>query len=150
MAQKTRRQYPITASLAHWSVSPWVPILTAPPMVTRRISGAGGKKSKVLNHTRNGRLTEQSMAKRNFVVCSRMDPERLKQYLQQTEQNIAQGNRHVAEQHALVARLEQQGHDAASARALLALLEESLRLHMAERDRLLRELGELFPQEHGL
>jgi regulator of protease activity HflC (stomatin/prohibitin superfamily) len=87
------------------------------------------------------------MAKRTFVVCSRMDPERLKQYLQQTEQNTAQGNRHVAEQHALVARLEQQGHDTASARALLALLEESLRLHMAERDRLLRELDELFPRE---
>jgi hypothetical protein len=49
----------------------------------------------------------------------------------------------------LIMRLERQGRDTAAARALLALLEESLNLHMADRDRLLRALKEYSPAEDG-
>src|SRR5260370_39233652 len=56
---------------------------------------------------------------------------------------VAQNVPLVIEQRTLVARLERIGRDteAARARELLALLEESLRLHIADRDRL-RELRE--------
>jgi hypothetical protein len=76
-------------------------------------------------------------------MCLPMHPETLKEHLEYAEERVAQGVPLVVEQRTLVARLEREGHDteAARARELLALLEESLRLHIADRDRL-RELRE--------
>jgi hypothetical protein len=72
-----------------------------------------------------------------------MDPETLKRDLEDVEERIAEGVRLVVGQRTLVARLEREGRDkeVARARELLALLEESLRLHIADRHRL-RELRE--------
>ena len=77
------------------------------------------------------------------MVCLPMHPETLKQHVEYIEERGAQGVPRVVEQRTLVARLEREGRDteAARARELLALLEESLRLHIADRDRL-RELRE--------
>jgi hypothetical protein len=70
-----------------------------------------------------------------------MDQETLKRQLADVEKRVAQDVPLVVEQRTLVARLEREGRDteAARARELLALLEESLRLDIVDRRRL-REL----------
>ena len=77
------------------------------------------------------------------MVCLYMHAETLKRHLEDVEERVAQNVPLVIEQRTLVARLERIGRDteAARARELLALLEESLRLHIADRHRL-RELRE--------
>jgi hypothetical protein len=72
-----------------------------------------------------------------------MDQETLKRHLEDVEERVAQNVPLVIEQRTLVAQLEREGRDteAARARELLALLEECLRLHIADRNRL-RELRE--------
>jgi hypothetical protein len=74
-----------------------------------------------------------------------MDQETLKRHLEDVEERVAQDVPLVVEQRTLVARLEREGRDteAARARELLALLEESLRLDIVDRRRLreLREYG---------
>jgi hypothetical protein len=68
-----------------------------------------------------------------------MDPEMLKRHLEDVEERVAQDVPLVVEQRTLVARLEREGRDteeAARARELLALLEESLRLDIVDRRRL--------------
>ena len=63
--------------------------------------------------------------------------------MEDVEERVAQNVPLVIEQRTLVARLEHEGRDteAARARELLELLRESLRLHLADWDRL-RELRE--------
>jgi len=70
-----------------------------------------------------------------------MDQEMLEQHLLHAEARVAQGDRRVAKQRRLVARLERDGQDTSEARMLLEELEESRKLHVADRDRLLRDLG---------
>src|SRR5262245_55861724 len=70
-----------------------------------------------------------------------MDRGTLGDDLLRAEALVAHGDRRVAKQRRLVARLERDGQDSADARTLLAQLEERRNLHLAERDRLLRELG---------
>jgi hypothetical protein len=77
-----------------------------------------------------------------FVVCSRMDRDKLKQQLGEAEEHVARSIQHVGEQWKLIARLEEKGQDTATPRRLLALLEESRDLHVADRDRLRRELAQ--------
>jgi hypothetical protein len=68
----------------------------------------------------------------------------LQQHLEQTKQHITIGAKHLYDQRALIARLERDGrHDEArAAKELLAQLEETLRLHLVDRDRLQRALRE--------
>ncbi len=68
---------------------------------------------------------------------------RLREDLALAERHVADGERVVARQRAIVAELERDGHDAtaAQARQLLAQFEELLALHVGDRDRLRRELG---------
>ena len=54
---------------------------------------------------------------------------------------MAQGIEHVARQRELVAKLERDGHPTFQAVETLAQFEELLGLHIADRDRLRRELG---------
>lgn len=64
----------------------------------------------------------------------------LRQHLAQAEQHVALGERHVRHQREIVAKLEQDGHDAEEALKLLAQFEELQALHIADRDRLRKEL----------
>jgi hypothetical protein len=68
-----------------------------------------------------------------------IDREKTLQRLNGLEQQVALGERHVAEQRALIEKLEREGHDVKSATSLLATLEESQRLHVEHRDRLEKE-----------
>jgi hypothetical protein len=69
-----------------------------------------------------------------------IDREKTLQRLNGLEQQVALGERHIAEQRALIGKLEREGHDVSSATSLLATLEESQRLHVEHRDRLEKEL----------
>ena len=59
------------------------------------------------------------------------------------ERHVAQGQKNVANQRKLLVRLEAHGHieQATEARTLLAQFEETQALHIADRDRLRKELG---------
>ena len=54
---------------------------------------------------------------------------------------VGQADRRVVNQRRLVARLERNGEDSSAARAQLAELEQRRSQYLAERDRLLKELG---------
>jgi hypothetical protein len=74
-----------------------------------------------------------------------MDREMLQRHLKQTEDHIALSDKHIAEQRALIARLEHGGlrDDATAAKELLFQLQDTRRLHFADRERLQRALSEL-------
>jgi len=63
------------------------------------------------------------------------------EHLALAERHIVQGARTVARQRRIVADLERDGHDAAMARALLGQFQHLLDLHIADRDRIRKELG---------
>ena len=70
-----------------------------------------------------------------------MDRALILQNLAKAEEHVVLGQEHVWNQRKLVDRLEHDGHDATSARALLAQFEKLLVLHIEDRDRLERELA---------
>jgi hypothetical protein len=55
---------------------------------------------------------------------------------------VASGRRAIVRQRELILDLERDGHEAGEARRLLAIFENLQTVHVAERDRLLKELGE--------
>lgn len=69
-----------------------------------------------------------------------MDRAFLRKHLAQAERHVAEGERHVARQQEIVAKLERDGHDATTARALLAQFVQTLKGHQADRDRVRDEL----------
>jgi len=71
-----------------------------------------------------------------------MDREMLMLHLRQVERLIAQGERHLAKQRAIVSQLTAGGHDSSDATTLLVHLEESQKMHVAHRARLREELGD--------
>lgn len=76
-------------------------------------------------------------------IPRQMDREKLRQYLNQTENHIATTNQLVTDQRALIARFEELGYDTAPSKTILAHLEQLRELHIADRDRLSRMLSEL-------
>jgi hypothetical protein len=74
---------------------------------------------------------------------ARMDREMLKRHLAQGEENIATGDKNIARQRDVIAQLERDGHDTASARSFLREFEQLQAVLTAERERLLSELSEL-------
>jgi hypothetical protein len=65
---------------------------------------------------------------------------RLIEHLALAEEQVALAAKHVACQREIIAELERDGHNTTKACALLAEFEELQAMHVAERDRLLREL----------
>jgi hypothetical protein len=72
-----------------------------------------------------------------------MDREMLKRHLAEAEEHISTGGKNIARQRDVIAHLEREGRDTASARTFLNEFEQLQARHIAERERLLRELGEL-------
>jgi hypothetical protein len=70
-----------------------------------------------------------------------MDREMLQRHLAQAEQHIETGRKHIARQHEIITELERDGHETTMARALLDQFEQSQAIHIADRERILRELG---------
>jgi hypothetical protein len=69
-----------------------------------------------------------------------MDRVTLERHLAQVEEVIMKGERHLARQRGLVSELERHGLDSDQAQRLLLQFEELQALHIADRDRLLKEL----------
>jgi hypothetical protein len=69
----------------------------------------------------------------------------LEQHLVLAEKHIAIGVKNIARQREILAELEAHGHDCAAEQAdrLLSQFEALQKMHEAERDRLVRELGEI-------
>lgn len=68
-----------------------------------------------------------------------MDQNIVRQHLVETERHIARGVVHLARQEALIAELEQDGHDAEAARAILATFRQTQALHQQDHERLVQE-----------
>ena len=64
-------------------------------------------------------------------------------HLAKAERHVTEGEAHVARQTKLVAKMEQEGYDTCEARASLALFKEMQELHVADRDRLRKELVDI-------
>ena len=73
------------------------------------------------------------------------DPAILEQHLAEAEQGVAVAQRNLIEQRARVAEVEREGHDSEQSRNLLANIENSYALAVAERDRLRHELAAARP-----
>jgi hypothetical protein len=70
-----------------------------------------------------------------------MDRDMLQRHLAQAEAHIKTGQKNIARQRELIVQLERDGHDTASAQTALTQFEELQALHIADRERILRELG---------
>jgi hypothetical protein len=64
----------------------------------------------------------------------------IEDHLAQAERHVALGEEHVQNQRALVDKLARDGHDTAMARQLLSQFEDLQISHIADRDRLKKEL----------
>lgn len=66
----------------------------------------------------------------------------LRDHLALAERHVAQGRKHLASQMQVIIDLENSGHDTAVARRLLVSFEDAQRMHIADRDRLKKELAD--------
>jgi hypothetical protein len=67
----------------------------------------------------------------------------LTRHLAQAEAAVALGRKHIARQNEIIAELEQVGHDAVTAKALLVVFEATQALHIADRDQIAAEIAAL-------
>ena len=74
-----------------------------------------------------------------------MDRVTLKRHLTKVEAQVAITAQNVARQRELVAELERDDHDASQANQMLAQFLDLQAMHIADRDRLIKELSELPP-----
>ena len=70
-----------------------------------------------------------------------MDRQTMLKHLAMVERHVAEGEIRLSRQRALIAELDRDGHDTADARAILATIRETQRLHVEDRDRILKELS---------
>jgi hypothetical protein len=74
-----------------------------------------------------------------------MDRDTLKRHLTKVEGQVAIAAQNVARQRELVAELERDSQDASQAKKMLEQFLAQQALHIADRDRLIKELSELPP-----
>ena len=72
-----------------------------------------------------------------------MSRETLVRHLAQADAAIALGKEHIARQYEIIAELEQVGHAAVTAKALLVVFEATHALHIEDRDQIAAELAAL-------
>jgi hypothetical protein len=95
-------------------------------------------------HGSKHRMHRRHLLPPNSTKSSRgpMDRQALKEHLEWAETRVAQADSRVVAQRKLVAKLERERGHTAAARMLLAELELSLKMRIADRDRLRRELAQ--------
>lgn len=74
-----------------------------------------------------------------------MDKQLVEQHLKLAKQHVAQGRRHITRQKQIIFELTQGQHDTSQARRLLSTFEELQQMHVAERNRLQKELEAMRP-----
>jgi hypothetical protein len=70
-----------------------------------------------------------------------MDIASLERRLANVDKHIVEGMRHIAQQKKLIQGMERLGRDTSMSKQLLQTFEETVRLHTADRDKLLRALN---------
>ena len=65
-----------------------------------------------------------------------------RQHLALANKHVAEGQKRIDTQLALVAKLARDGHDTLQAKSLLQQFEDTLALQLETRDRIVQELGE--------
>jgi hypothetical protein len=70
-----------------------------------------------------------------------MDKAMILDHLAIAERHVTQGCGHIAQQKRVILDLANGGHDTSMARSLLVSFEDVQRMHVADRDRLKRELA---------
>jgi hypothetical protein len=73
---------------------------------------------------------------------SAVDRETALQHLELANKHVAEGQKRIDAQLALVAKLARDGHDTLQAKSLLEQFEQTLALQLETRDRIVQELGE--------
>lgn len=76
------------------------------------------------------------------MVLSIMDRALIMDHLAKAERHIAQGRKHIAQQIEIIISLENLGHNTGMAKSLLANFEAIQQMHIADRDRLKKELAD--------
>jgi hypothetical protein len=71
-----------------------------------------------------------------------MDRAMLLEHLATALRNVSEGERHIAQQHEIIASLERDGLDTSAAKVVLLQFEDLQGMHVAHRDRLKNELAE--------
>jgi hypothetical protein len=74
------------------------------------------------------------------AMLGAMDKDVAQQRLAQVERHVALGDRHIENQCKLIAKLARLSRDTNQTELLLRTLEDTQRLHLADRDRLRKEL----------
>lgn len=74
-----------------------------------------------------------------------MERSDLEKRLKLANAHVELGRHHVERQAQIVADFERNGHDTGGARGLLSEFQDSLSMHVRDRDRLLRQLAALPP-----
>jgi len=72
-----------------------------------------------------------------------IDEATLHEHLERSHRNVAEGQLHIQRQREVIRRLERSGYDSRRAHWLLGTFEDLLRLHVQDRDRLVRDLAAL-------
>ena len=70
-----------------------------------------------------------------------MDKQMLERHLAQADEHVAIGRKNIAQQRQIIAELERGGHDTKQAIATLDNFEELQAMHLADWDRIRRELA---------
>ena len=81
------------------------------------------------------------MERKSMAPPPEIDRMMWQEHLVQAERHVVLGTEHIAKQRVLIAELEHDGHDARMARDLLYQFEQMQELHVANRDRLRKDLG---------
>ena len=79
-----------------------------------------------------------------------MDRAMLLEHLAVALRHVSEGERHIAQQHEIIASLERDGFDTSAAKAVLLQFEEIQGMHIAHRDRLKKELLLQFEELQGM
>jgi hypothetical protein len=75
-----------------------------------------------------------------------MDRATLKQLLREAENLLHRGEQNIAHQREVIGTLERGGHDASSAKMFLRRLESQQARHVADRNRLFKQLADMLSE----
>jgi hypothetical protein len=88
-------------------------------------------------------LMQKAAALTRLVLRWGMDRARIELHLASAEEHVALAGDTVERQREIIVKLELDGHGIVEAQRLLVYFEEQLAMHVADRDRLRKELAEI-------
>ena len=83
----------------------------------------------------------QSRSNRHLPLSESMKREAIRRHLVQADDHVASGEKTIARQWAILTELVRDGQDSSEARSMLSTFEQTLRLQIADRNRIRAELA---------